>query len=100
MSVSAKIEAIQNLHATHNIISTLEQSKTSIEQLVDEMPDALFVFDVKGNILKANLEGCRLLKVEPEYYLGTNLAKVFDVESANILFNKIQLVAQNPKSFE
>ncbi len=100
MSVSAKIEAIQNLHATHNIISTLEQSKTSIEQLVDEMPDALFVFDVKGSILKANLEGCRLLKVEPEYYLGTNLAKVFDVESANILFNKIQLVAQNPKSFE
>ncbi len=100
MSVSAKIEAIQNLHATHNIISTLEQSKASIEQLVDEMPDALFVFDVKGTILKANLEGCRLLRVDPEYYLGTNLSKVFDAESSNIMFNKIQLVAQTPKNFQ
>jgi hypothetical protein len=100
MSVSSKIEAIQNLQATHSIISTLEQSKSSIEHLVDEMPDALFVFDTKGTILKANLEGCRLLRVEPEYYLGSNLSKVFDAESANIIFNKIQQVSQSPKSFE
>ena len=100
MSVSAKIEAIQNLHATHNIISTLEQSKASIEQLVDEMPDALFVFDSTGMILKANLEGCRLLKVEPEYYLGTNLAKVFDDECYNILSSKIQMIAKQPTRYE
>ncbi|MFY7930999.1 MAG: PAS domain-containing protein, partial [Oligoflexus sp.] len=99
-SVSAKIEAIQNLHATHNIISTLEQSKASIEQLVDEMPDALFIFDAEGAIYKANFEGCKLLNVDPEYYLGANVEKVFSGDCARILYNKMQLISQNPKSFE
>ncbi len=100
MTISAKIEAIQNLHATHNIISTLEQSKASIEQLVDEMPDALFIFDVHGRIYRANLEGCRLLKVDSEHYFGLTVEQIFSNDSAQILFNKIQLVSQNPKSFE
>ncbi len=100
MTISAKIEAIQNLHATHNIISTLEQSKASIEQLVDEMPDALFIFDIHGRIYRSNLEGCRLLKVGPENYFGLSVEMIFSTDAAQILFNKIQLVSQNPKSFE
>ncbi|MCX6128024.1 MAG: PAS domain-containing protein, partial [Proteobacteria bacterium] len=100
MSISAKIDAIQNLQASHNIISTLEQSKASIEQLVDELPDALFIFDANGVIHKANLEACRLLKVDSEDYIGSNVKTVFDTTSNNIIFSKIHMILQNPKQFK
>lgn len=100
LNLIPRLAAIQNLQASHDMIGALEDSKASIERLVDEMPHAIFVFDIEGRIYKANWEACRLMGSDPEAYIDRRLFEIFDREQIPILEQKIANANANPLDFE
>lgn len=100
MTLIPRLAAIQNLQASHDMISALEDSKASIERLVDEMPHAIFVFDFEGRIYKANWEACRLIAAENESYIDRRLFDIFDRELIPVFQQKLASARDNPLLFE
>ena len=93
----------QNLRASHEIISKLEQAKGSHEKMVDSLPDLFVVCDHDGRILNGNVVAAELFSVHVERLLWLSLSRLFCRETWNIFKSKILSLEQmddTTKSFE
>ncbi|MBY0472260.1 SpoIIE family protein phosphatase [bacterium] len=73
----------QDLQATHQILSLLENSKSLTDRIFDQLPGVFAVVDAQGNILRANQEVAKYIGVDHELLLGRSLSSLFKEETWN-----------------
>lgn len=73
-------EASFDLQATHGIIIQLEQAKSSIEEVIDHLPDLFAVIFDSGRILKLNQVMSKMLGTPPEEAITKNFSTLFSFE--------------------
>lgn len=81
---------VQNLRASHKIVSKLEKSKASTEAMVDRLPDAYFLITKEGRILKGNYIAADMLECDIEDIINKNINDLFCKESWNIFENHLR----------
>ncbi len=84
MSVNSDIQA------SHNIIKFLEDAKSQAEIVLDALPGILAVVDVEGKILRGNFTLAKIIGVDHEGVLGSDLLSLFDVEQRKKFADKLR----------
>lgn len=74
----------KDLHATHQIVSLLERSKTLTDRILDQIPGVFVTVDEDGTILRSNILISKILKLNHEDVLGKSCSLLFRPETWKI----------------
>lgn len=78
-----------SLHATHELVNLLENSKKSSESLLYYLPTLILIIDKKGRILKANQMVEKIANISSHEILNFPLSRIFSNKNWSIFHKKI-----------
>ncbi|MFZ4404733.1 MAG: ATP-binding protein [Pseudobdellovibrionaceae bacterium] len=90
----------QDLQASHQILSLIEQAKTRSETTLDQLPGIYLVFRKDGIIMRSNEMSSTILEMNPENIIGTSIQKFFKSHIWTIFQAKMEQVLLENKAQE
>ena len=99
---SPEASTAKALQSMHPLVSKLERSKESAEEILDNLPEIFVVCDQFGTIHRGNFEAAKFLNVDSKDILGKNILGNFDQESTHIFQQYLKEVGDeyDSKNFE
>ena len=71
------------------------ESRQRYQTIVDNINDALYIFDFEGNIIEVNENACKMLGYDRNELIGANLSKIDSSENGKKIPERIKIVLSN-----
>jgi PAS domain S-box-containing protein len=87
-SISVQSDITERKQADDAMMETKQRYQT----IVDNINDALYIFDFQGNIIEVNENACKMLGYNRQELIGANLSKIDNRENGEKIPERIKIV--------